>query len=143
MAVARAASKEYNIPLYSLSDEIEQRDGRSLRRMVISMGEHELRNKEYETLKAILQELGEEQDTPSFTAVICCTDDLILDPMSADLVRAGKVLVADEDPEVMFARAMSDDTTHYAFLSDPDKEKAREKFFKLYEQRRPLYDSYR
>lgn len=180
-AAARAASEQYGIPLYDLAAEIEARDGRGIRRMVITMGEHELRNKEYETLTAILKECSEPTDlsetaadpdlpvickrsaaagceepaTPAYTAVICCTDDLVLDPMSADLVRAGKVIIAD-DPEAadsaaqkdallrsMLERAMADDTTHYAFLMDPDKEKVREKFYNLYEQRRPLYESFR
>ena len=167
MAVARAASEQHGVPLYDLAAEIEERDGRTIRRMVITMGEHELRNKEYETLTAILRELGEPA-APSeiaesvaacdHSAVICCTDDLILDPMSADLVRAGEVIIAD-DPAVagnaeaaaqldtMFERAVTlapdDQSLHYAFLLDPDKAAAKEKFMKLYEQRRPLYESFR
>ncbi len=155
MTAARAASEEYGIPLYDLAAEIEKRDGRTIRRMVITMGEHELRNKEYETLTAILKECGEPRGTVS--AVICCTDDLILDPMSADLVRTGKVILA-EDPaaaacseeaalDAMFERAIAqapdDQSLHYAFLLDPNRTAAREKFQKLYEQRRPLYDSFR
>lgn len=193
MTAARAASEEYGIPLYDLNAEIEKRDGRSIRRMVITMGEHELRNKEYETLTAILKECGEPADPAeiadpnlpticsrgsqqadtaaseasgtaamppenparSYSAVICCGDDIILDPMSADLVRAGKVIIAD-DPETakspedaaacleaMLERAVSDETTHYAFLMDPDQDAVREKFMKLYEQRRPLYAGFR
>ena len=156
MAVARAASEQHGVPLYDLAAEIEERDGRTIRRMVITMGEHELRNKEYETLTAILRGLGEPA-TPSeiaesvaacdHSAVICCTDDLILDPMSADLVRAGEVIIADESADTMFERAVTlapdDQSLHYAFLLDPDKAAAREKFMKLYEQRRPLYESFR
>lgn len=175
MAVARAVSEQHNVPLYDLAAEIEERDGRTIRRMVITMGEHELRNKEYETLTAILRELGEPA-SPSeiaagtateiaagaaacgYSAVICCTDDLILDPMSADLVRAGEVIIADDPatagtPEAtarldtMFERAIAlapdDQSLHYAFLLDPDKAAAKEKFMKLYEQRRPLYESFR
>ena len=67
--------------------------------------------------------------------------------MSADLVRAGKVIVAEEPADTMFERAIAqapdDDSIHYAFLLDPDKDAARVKFMKLYEQRRPLYDSFR
>ena len=166
IAAARAASEEYGIPLYDLNAEIKERDGRSIRRMVITMGEHELRNKEYEALTAILQELGEPTEpdpapicsrgstpadaagrTAAYSAVICCSDDTILDPMSADLVRAGKVIVAEEPADTMFERAIAqapdDDSIHYAFLLDPDKDAARVKFMKLYEQRRPLYDSFR
>ena len=226
MAVARAASEQHGVPLYDLAAEIEGRDGRTIRRMVITMGEHELRNKEYETLTAILRELGEpaspseiaagaaaeiagsvavgnaiDPDLPTicsrnklqadaaglgedpactasndsaaacgYSAVICCTDDLILDPMSADLVRAGEVIIADDpatadnpatadDPatagtpeatarlDTMFERAIAlapdDQSLHYAFLLDPDKAAAKEKFMKLYEQRRPLYESFR
>ena len=215
MAVARAASEQHGIPLYDLAAEIQERDGRTIRRMVITMGEHELRTKEYETLTAILRELGEpadpseiavgtaaeiagsvavgnaiDPDLPTicsrnkqqadaaglgedpactasndsaaacgYSAVICCTDDLILDPMSADLVRAGEVIIADDpatagNPELaiarldaMFERAIAqapdDQSLHYAFLLDPDKAAAREKFMKLYEQRRPLYESFR
>ena len=168
MAVARAASEQHNVPLYDLAAEIEERDGRTIRRMVITMGEHELRNKEYETLTAILRDLGEPADPSEiaesvaacdYAAVICCTDDLILDPMSADLVRAGEVIIADDpatagNPELatarldaMFGRAIAlapdDQSLHYAFLLDPDKAAAKEKFMKLYEQRRPLYESFR
>ena len=195
MAVARAASEQHGIPLYDLAAEIQERDGRTIRRMVITMGEHELRNKEYETLTAILRDLGEpadpseiaagtaagnatDPDLPTicsrnklqadaaglgedpactasndsaaacgYSAVICCTDDLILDPMSADLVRAGEVIIADESADAMFERAIAqapdDQSLHYAFLLDPDKAAAKEKFMKLYEQRRPLYESFR
>lgn len=166
MKAACASSEEYGIPLYDLNAEIKERDGRSIRRMVITMGEHELRNKEYETLTAILQELGEPTEpdpapicsrgnapagaagqTAAYSAVICCGDDTILDPMSADLVRAGRVIIADEPADTMFERAIAqapdDDSIHYAFLLDPDKDAARAKYMKLYEQRRPLYDSYR
>jgi len=155
MTAARAASEEYGVPLYDLAAEIEQRDGRTIRRMVITMGEHELRNKEYEALTAILKECGEPCGTVS--AVVCCTDDLILDPMSTVLVRAGKVIVADDPAaadcseeailDEMFERAIKqapdDQSLHYAFLLDPDRAAAREKFRKLYEHRRPLYDSFR
>lgn len=156
MAVARAASEQHGIPLYDLAAEIQERDGRTIRRMVITMGEHELRNKEYETLTAILRDLGEPADPSEiavstaagdYSAVICCTDDLILDPMSADLVRAGEVIIADESADAMFERAVTlapdDQSLHYAFLLDPDKAAAKEKFMKLYEQRRPLYESFR
>ena len=56
---AAKVSEEKGLPLYDLDREIEKRDGRSIQRLVMTMGEHELRNKEYETLAAILEELGE------------------------------------------------------------------------------------
>ena len=94
---------------------------------------------------AILQELGEPTEpdpapicsrgstpadaagrTAAYSAVICCSDDTILDPMSADLVRAGKVIVAEEPADTMFERAIAqapdDDSIHYAFLLNPDKD---------------------
>jgi len=168
--LAEKTAKEYGLPLYDLEAEIEKRDGRSIRRIVMMMGEHELRNKEYETLVALLGELGE-SDSPDtvdpdlpvvcsrckgmeaeadgetltapgdvFSAVICCNDDVVLDPMSYDLLKAGKVLIADDDPEVLFKRASADQSTHYAFLMDPDEERRRTKFMELYERRKGIYE---
>ena len=75
----------------------------------------------------------------TITAVICCNDDVGLDPMSHDLLKAGKVLIAEDDPEVMYQRACRDTTTHYAFLMDPDEERRHAKFMELYERRKALY----
>ena len=188
IGAATKKSEELGLPLYDLNKEIEKRDGRSVRRMVIMMGEHELRNKEYDTLVAILGELGEtalpdtvDPDMPpvcsrcaateaeaelaaaidpeaafaegtlgqlfrgkdEYTAVICCNDDVVLDPQSAEIIRAGEVIVVEEDPEVMFQRASEDTETHYAFLMDGNEDRRRAKFMELYERRKGVYDSFR
>lgn len=53
MQRARQLAGENSCPLISLDDEIERADGRSVRRICMTMGEHEYRNKEYESLKSI------------------------------------------------------------------------------------------
>ena len=55
--------------------------------------------------------------------------------------------MTDAQLDTMFERAVTlapdDQSLHYAFLLDPDKAAAKEKFMKLYEQRRPLYERFR
>ncbi len=142
---AAQLAEAHQVPVWDLATEIESRHHQTIKRMVMTMGEHELRNKEYETLVALLQSQGENKEpvppaTNTCTGVVACTDDVLLDPMSADILRAHHVVVVREDPLDMFARAKGDPSLHYAFLLDQE-EKAQARFLALYTQRQPLYDA--
>ena len=50
---AENIAKELDYQLVDLDREIEQEDGRSIQRICMTMGEHEYRNKEYESLEKL------------------------------------------------------------------------------------------
>lgn len=75
---AEKIAKELNYRLVDLDREIEQEDGRSIQRICMTMGEHEYRNKEYESLEKLA---GQNR------IVVACGDGTILDEMSREILK--------------------------------------------------------
>lgn len=118
-----------------LDEEIEKKDGRSILRICMMMGEHEYRNQEYEMLSALAAETG---------IVVSCGDGVILDDMNREILEQNKVVVADADlsAETLWEQAAGEKGLPYAFLLEKDDSFRKERFLSLYEQRKPLYNQF-
>lgn len=131
----------------ALDQEIEAKDGRNVRRIAMMMGEHEVRNKEYEAVKYLLERLeisGNGQ--PGCGFMVACSDGIIMDDECLSLLAQGRVVIADETltPEELWAQAKKDPNPAYAFLFSTEDEADAEaeqyqKFLALYKYRMPIY----
>ncbi len=142
VGLAGRLAKENNMEFVSLDQEIEAKDGRSILRITMTMGEHEVRNQEYEALK--------EQLTRD-DIVVAVSDGIVLDDQCLDLLSHGTVVIADEDlsPEKLWIQAKKEASPTYAFLfkgfdvpenpSNEDDEARYQKFLALYNARAPIY----
>jgi len=146
--LARQMAAQNRMEYVSLDQEIEAKDGRSVRRIAMAMGEHEVRNKEYEALKDLLdrteKSTGEsEADWRGF--VVACSDGIVLDDECLALLSEGQVVIADETlpPEQLWEQAKADPNPTYAFLSaslsDEDEVDKYQRYLALYQARAPIY----
>ena len=85
--LAQELAKQYDYEYIDIDKLIEASDGRSIRKICMMDGEHGYRNKEYEVLKSL-------EDRSEFVAV--CSDGIALDDMCADILKHGRVYIADE-----------------------------------------------
>ena len=133
--LAKTLAKQYEYRFLDVDDQIEKKDGRSIQRICMMMGEHEYRNKEYEMLCLLAAEKG---------IVVSCGDGVILDEMNRDILTQNKVVVADADvsPEILWERAEAEKEFPYAFMNQSDIAMKKKKFFALYEQRKSLYNQF-
>ncbi len=146
--LARQMADESGMEFVDLDQAIEANDGRSVRRIAMSMGEHEVRNKEYEALKDLLErvataDLGDESEWRGF--VVACSDGIILDDECLSLLCQGQVVIADETqtPEKLWEQAKADPNPAYAFLSaflsEEDETEQYQRYLALYDARMPIY----
>lgn len=116
--------------LLILDDLIVEKDGRPLKKLIMMMGEHEYRNKEYELLEEYSKEKG---------FVMVCGDGVVLDDMCLAFLKKNPTLFVDEPLDLLWSRAKNDQSLLYAFLQDENKDLAFRKFSEFYEIRLPLY----
>jgi shikimate kinase len=130
--LARQLADESGKKFVDLDQEIEAKDGRSVRRIAMSMGEHEVRNKEYEAVKDLL---GLED------LVVACSDGIVLDEECLSLLAQGQVVIADKTltPERLWEQAKADPNPAYAFLSGDDEAEQYQTYLALYHARMPIY----
>ena len=115
---AEAIAMERGLPFVDLDQEIETRDGRSIRRLVMMNGEHGYRNKEFE----ILQELSEQGSS----CVVACGDGVLYDDDSRDIILQNELIVAGKDlsKDELWAKASALGDSYHAFMSfGTDKQK--------------------
>ncbi len=134
VGLAKKIATEKNLTFHDMDQDIEAYDGRSVLRMVISMGEHEYRNKEYEQLQRY-QSMDD--------IVVACGDGIVLDDDSRKLLVEEEVLVAEDSIENLWKNALRLKNTMYAFLYDGNTPQAYDHFTSLYQQRQPLFDLFR
>ena len=134
--LARRLAAQNGMEFVSLDDEIEAKDGRNVRRIAMMMGEHEIRNKEYEAAKSLLEREG---------LVVACSDGIVLDDECLSMLAKGQIVLADMDltPEQLWEQAKADPNPAYAFLSaslsDEDEGEKYQRFLALYQARMPIY----
>ena len=135
LSEGKKVAEESGCDLVELDKVIEEMDGRSVMRIIMLMGEHEYRNKEYEALEM----LSKEKDL-----VVVCGDGVLFDDMCAQIMKKERIIIADcnKSCEELWEAAKGDSTIPYAFMQFSSEEEKRETFFKLYEQRRPIYKQY-
>ncbi|MEA4921956.1 MAG: shikimate kinase [Eubacteriaceae bacterium] len=134
---AQKLAEETGYDFLDFDAEIEKRDGRTIRRICMMMGEHEYRNKEYE----LLNELAESGRSDKEGYVCSCSDGILFDPMCSELMKKGRILIADADMSVddLWEQAKNDTDLPYAFMSDPNENTKKKKFMELYELRKNIY----
>lgn len=127
---AAELAEKYDLEVIDLASYIEQEDGRSLLRLCMMMGEHELHNKEYEALCKL-------QERDDF--VLICTDGIILDEMNVAILNKGSIYFQDEPFDTLWQNAKGDASLPYAFMHDSDVSRKYTKFTELYNARISLY----
>lgn len=134
-ALARQLSEARGLPFVDLDLAIEARDGRTVQRIARTMGEHEVRNKEYEALAAL---------NPAEGVVVAVSDGAVLDDECRALMEQGEIVIADAGltPAELWEQACQDPAPVYAFLLDGDSEAGYRKFLELFEVRMPIYRRY-
>lgn len=131
--LAEQIAAEMSYELIDLDAEIEKLDGRTIQRICMLMGEHEYRNKEYEMLQSLKDREG---------IVVLCGDGIIFDDQNREILEANTVVLADADAGIdeLWERAKDMKGLPYAFMNFGGEER-KEKFIKLYEQRKEIYMS--
>ena len=142
--LARQLAAQNGMEFVLLDQEIEAKDGRSVRRIAMSMGEHEVRNKEYEAVKDLLtREESAAHDNASARSgfVVACSDGIVLDDECLSLLVQGQVVIADEGltPEQLWEQAKADPIPAYAFLSEDNETQQYQRYLALYHARMPIY----
>lgn len=115
-----------------LDDLIEEKDGRSIKKIIMSMGEHEYRNKEYDILETYSKKNG---------FVMVCGDGIVLDDMCVAILKDNPTLFVDEPLALLWSRAEKDQNPLYSFLENPSNSLVHENFNALYQIRLPLYQT--
>jgi len=143
---AKKIAVELQYELLDMDAEIERRDGRSIIRMCMIMGEHEYRNKEYELLKELL---------PGKRQVVICGDGILLDDMNFEALKLSfnrnhdSVILIEAPIDLLWQNAKNDETIPYAFMhiSGEDGSAAeverQKKFYDLYEVRKSRYNEFK
>lgn len=134
--VARETAEAQHMGFVSLDDEIKKSDGRSVKRICMTMGEHEYRNKEYEALTKLLE--------GALPAVVACSDGVLYDDMSRELISKHGLIIAGAEMsrEQLWENALLCDDTCHAFMYFGSDEQKREAFFRLYERQKILFSRY-
>ena len=137
----RLASDEDAL-LVSLDYEIEKEDGRSVLRICMLMGEHEYRNKEFEMLQKITG--GEGLSTDSDTVVVLCSDGVLHDEMSADIIKNHDLVIVGRDMncDELWTGACSIPVSYHAFMTLPDENARHMAFDELYERQKLLFGAH-
>ena len=130
MRVGEKAADLLGYELLVLDDLIVKKDGRPLKKIIMAMGEHAYRNKEYE----ILEMYSKKKDF-----VMVCGDGIVLDDMCISILKDNPTLFVDEPLELLWSRAKNDQTLLYSFLENDSRTFVNKKFSELYQLRLPLY----
>ncbi|MCQ2546086.1 MAG: hypothetical protein MJ161_00885 [Clostridia bacterium] len=133
LKVAEELADKENCPLVILDREIEKRDGRTIRRLVMMEGEHSYRNHEYEHLA----ELAKADET----MIVACGDGVLHDEDSREIIDAGKLVIVggDMSADDLWAAARQLTDSYHAFMSFGTDEEKRKAFDGLLERQRILF----
>ena len=131
---SRQLAQLRGLPLVDLDREIENRDGRSIRRLVMMNGEHGYRNLEYEILK--------ELSDAGLPCVVACGDGVLYDDDSREIISDNELIIAGRDlsEEELWENAKADDATYHAFMSFGTEDEKRAAFSSLIERQRSLFE---
>ena len=131
---ARRLAAQQGLPLVDLDKEIEHRDGRSIKRLVMMNGEHGYRNQEFE----VLQELSD----AGAPCVVACGDGVLYDDDSRGIILANELVIAGEDlsEEDLWLKASASKDSYHAFMSFGTEEEKRAAFGDLIRRQRSLFE---
>lgn len=131
---ARELSAQHGLPLVDLDKEIERRDGRSIKRLVMMNGEHGYRNQEFE----VLQELSD----AGAACVVACGDGVLYDDDSRNIILANELVIAGEDltTDELWTHAKAITDSYHAFMSFGSEEEKQAAFADLIQRQRTLIE---
>ena len=157
---AVSIARETGSRLVSLDEEIEKADGRPVLRICMLMGEHEYRNKEYETLKRLTEEYHKSTGPATQTAestdghaggngcktglVVACGDGVLNDEMSAEIIADYRLVIAGTDmtTDELWENARQTDRAPHAFMHMGDEPSKRQAFDELHGRQTALFDRF-
>lgn len=149
--IAGRLAEDEGAELISLDEEIRRDDGRSVLRICMLMGEHEYRNKEYEALQRLTEpataarkDSGTDGDTGTNTTVVLCSDGVLHDDMSAEIIKNHGLVIAgrDMDRDELWQNASAAGSSCHAFMTLPEESARRKAFDELYERQLQLFSRY-
>ena len=131
--VARETAEAQHMGFVSLDDEIRKSDGRSVKRICMTMGEHEYRNKEYEALTKLLE--------GALPAVVACSDGVLYDDDSRNIILQGTLVIAGENlsPDQLWEEARLLEDSYHAFMAFGTQEEKRRAFDDLIQRQKILF----
>lgn len=132
---ARSIADENNFDFLSVDEEIEKTDGRTVLRICMMMGEHEYRNKEYEILQKIA-------DSDASDLVVCCSDGVLYDDMSRNIISKHSWIVVGRDMscDELWQNASKLKSSYHAFLHFGKEAERRKAFNNFYERQCQLFE---
>ena len=130
-------AQQKGLPLVELDKEIELRDGRSIRRLVMMNGEHGYRNLEYEVLKEL-----SESGAP---CVVACGDGVLYDDDSREIIRENELVIAGNElsEDELWNNASACDDSYHAFMSFGTEDEKRAAFTNLIRRQRSMFEKER
>ena len=133
---AQRLAERLDLPLWDLDQEIQRRDGRSIRRLVMMNGEHGYRNLEFE----VLQELARQNQA----CVVACGDGVLYDEDSACIARESRLHIAGRNltKEELWQAACGCEDSYHAFMSFGTEQQKRAAFDDLIDRQRRLFSGF-
>lgn len=161
---ARELAAQRGLPLVDLDHEIELRDGRSIKRLVMMNGEHAYRNLEFEILQELVASpdahdasvsIGVSGGAPTGAStgmstgastgvsggvVVACGDGVLYDDDSRGIILANELVIAGEElsEEELWEQAKTATDSYHAFMSFGTEEEKRAAFGDLIKRQRVL-----
>ena len=134
LEAARELADRRGLPLVDLDKEIEKRDGRTIRRLVMMNGEHGYRNLEFE----VLQKLAEK----GAPCVVACGDGVLYDDDSRGIILENELVIAGEglSEEELWQNASGAQDSYHAFMSFGTEQEKRAAFGDLIRRQRSLIE---
>ena len=131
---AEGLAKESGAAIVSLDEEIKRRDGRSVMRICMTMGEHEYRNREYEVLRELIKRVPDEG------LVVCCGDGVLNDEMSREILTAHRLVFVGGDMSLqqLWENAAAVTDSPHAFMHFGDEASKKRSFAELHERQRRM-----
>lgn len=159
---AEDIAKRRGFKLVLLDDLIEERDGRSIRRICMAGGEHGYRNLEYEAVTGLVDGTGLHEADAGLVdgtgpheavtelvdragVVVACGDGILYDDMTRDLILEHELIIVGEDlcNDLLWEGALQDKETWHAFMAWGSEEERRKGFEQYIERQRILFDQVR
>ncbi|PLV57387.1 bifunctional shikimate kinase AroK/3-dehydroquinate synthase AroB [Thermotoga sp. SG1] len=124
--IGRKVSEVLDLEFVDMDDEIEKREGRSIKRIFEEDGEEYFRLKE----KALLKELVERDNI-----VVSTGGGVVIDPENRDILKRGKTIFLYAPPEVLIERVTEENR--------PLLKEGKEKIYEIWEKRKHFYAEFK
>ena len=131
--VGEALAKQLHYDFVDMDQKIQEEQNETLNRIVMTYGEHHLRNLEGKSLEEWV--CGEYKNL-----VISCSEGIVLDDKNRKVLKNEYVVFLDCDTRTMFQRIKDKSDSPNAYFNMKDEEKKYSIFSEKYFMRRKLYE---